>query len=39
MLPAGYIPLGMKEHSGIIYVVSKNPSSGKCQIGSFPSPG
>lgn len=37
-LPAGYVPLGIKEHGGIIYVASKNPITGKCQIGSFPSP-
>ncbi len=37
-LPDGYIPLGMKEYGGIVYVVSKNPFTNKCQIGSFPSP-
>lgn len=37
-LPAGYVPVGMKEHGGIIYVASHNPITGKSQIGSFPSP-
>jgi hypothetical protein len=29
-LPAGYIPLGMKEYGGIVYVVSKNVEDGTC---------
>lgn len=37
-LPAGYVPVGMKEHGGIIYVAAHNPITGKSQIGSFPSP-
>lgn len=37
-LPNGYIPVGMKEHGGIIYVASHNPITKKSQIGSFPSP-
>lgn len=37
-LPAGYVPVGMAEHGGIIYVASKNPTNGQCQLGSFPSP-
>lgn len=37
-LPKGYIPIGMKEHGGIIYVASYNPISKKSQLGSFPSP-
>lgn len=37
-LPVGYIPVGMKEHGGIIYVASHNPQTKKSQIGSFPSP-
>ena len=37
-LPAGYIPLGVKEYGGIIYVVSYNPFTKKGQVGSFPSP-
>lgn len=37
-LPNGYIPLGTKEYGGIIYIVSKNPITQNCQIGSFPSP-
>lgn len=37
-LPEGYIPLGTTSLGGIIYVVSYNPQTDKCQIGSFPSP-
>ena len=37
-LPNGYVPVGMKEHGGIIYVASHNPITKKSQIGSFPSP-
>ena len=37
-LPSGYVPVGIKEHGGIIYVASYNPLTNKGQIGSFPSP-
>lgn len=37
-LPVGYVPVGMKEHGGVIYVASYNPQSNMSQIGSFPSP-
>lgn len=37
-LDKGYVPVGMKEHGGIIYVAAHNPIIGKSQIGSFPSP-
>lgn len=37
-LPNGYVPLGIKEHGGIIYVVSYNPFTKHGQVGSFPSP-
>lgn len=37
-LPEGYIPLGTTQLGGIIYLVIYNPSNGKTQIGSFPSP-
>lgn len=37
-LPKGYVPVGMKEHGGVVYVASMNPETGKGQIGSFPSP-
>lgn len=37
-LPVGYVPVGMKEHGGIIYVAAHNPVTKKSQIGSFPSP-
>lgn len=38
LLKAGYIPVGMKEHGGIVYVAAYNPKTGKGQVGSFPSP-
>ena len=37
-LPADYVPVGMKEYGGIIYIACYNPITGKGQIGSFPSP-
>lgn len=37
-LPEGYVPVGMKEHGGIVYVASYNPLKGESQIGCFPSP-
>jgi hypothetical protein len=37
-LPKGYVPVGMKEYGGIIYVASYNPETGKGQLGCFPSP-
>ena len=37
-LPPGYVPVGIKEYGGIIYVASYNPVTNKSQIGSFPSP-
>ena len=37
-LPSDYIPVGVKEHGGIIYIVSYNPIDKLCQIGSYPSP-
>jgi len=37
-LKRGYVPIGLKEYNGIIYVVSFNPLSNRMEIGSFPSP-
>lgn len=37
-LKKDFIPLGMKEYGGVIYIVSQNPFTGECEIGSFPSP-
>ena len=37
-LPEGYIPLGSASLDGIIYIVSYNPLTKECQIGSYPSP-
>lgn len=37
-LPTGYVPIGAKEHGGIIYVASYNPLTDESQIGCFPSP-
>ena len=38
LLKGGYVPVGMKEHGGIVYVAAYNPKTGKGQVGSFPSP-
>lgn len=38
LLKAGYVPVGMKEHGGIVYVAAYNPKTKKGQVGSFPSP-
>ncbi len=37
-LPEGYVPVGMQEYGGIVYVASYNPKDDKSQIGCFPSP-
>ena len=37
-LPKGYMPVGMKEYGGVIYVAAYNPITDRGQIGSFPSP-
>ena len=37
-LPSGYVPIGMKEHGGIVYIAAYNPITKKGQVGSFPSP-
>ena len=37
ILPKNYIPVGIKEYKGILYIVSYNPDDLKLEIGSFPS--
>lgn len=37
-LSPGFIPLGMKEYGGIVYVAAYNPETGEDEIGSFPAP-
>lgn len=37
-LPEGFIPVGVAELGGIMYIASYNPQTNKGQIGSFPSP-
>lgn len=37
-LSKGFIPVGMKEHNGILYIVSHNPQTKQSEIGTFPSP-
>lgn len=37
-LTSGFIPVAMKEHGGIIYIVSYNPQTKENEIGTFPSP-
>lgn len=37
-LPTGYVPIGIKEYGGIIYIACYNPTTNKGQVGCFPSP-
>lgn len=37
-LPAGYVPVGIVEFGGVIYVASYSPFLNRGQMGSFPSP-
>lgn len=37
-LSPGFLPMGMKEYGGIIYIASYNPDTQECELGSFPSP-
>ena len=36
-LKQGFVPIGIKEYSNILYIVSYNPISDEVEIGSFPS--
>ncbi|MBQ0113247.1 MAG: hypothetical protein KBT03_08980 [Bacteroidales bacterium] len=38
ILSPNYIPIGVKEYGGIIYIVSYNPIDKMTEIGSYPSP-
>jgi hypothetical protein len=38
VLTPNYIPIGIKEYAGIIYIVSYNPIDKLTEIGSYPSP-
>lgn len=33
----GFVPVGLKEHGGFLYIVSYNPIDNKVEIGTFPS--
>lgn len=37
-LKEGFIPMGMKEHGGVLYIASYNPSTKTSELGSIPSP-
>ena len=37
-LKPNYIPVGLKEHGDILYIVSYNPLNDHVEIGSYPSP-
>lgn len=37
-LPVNYVPIGLKEYGGILYIVAYNPTNKHVQIGSYPSP-
>lgn len=36
-LSNGFVPVGMKEHQGVLYIISYNPIDNRVEIGSFPS--
>lgn len=36
-LSNGFVPVGMKEHQGILYIISYNPIQNEVEVGSFPS--
>ena len=37
-LSKGFIPLGMKEHGGVLYIASYNPETNEGELGTIPSP-
>lgn len=37
-LSEGFIPVGMREHGGVLYIASFNPSTKQSELGSIPSP-
>jgi hypothetical protein len=37
-LSSNYIPIGLKEYAGILYIVSYNPLDDSVEIGTYPSP-
>lgn len=36
-LKEGFVPVGIKEHANVLYIISYNPISNEVEIGSFPS--
>lgn len=36
-LGKGFVPVGMKEYGGVLYIISYNPTENQVEIGSFPS--
>lgn len=37
-LSDGFVPVGMKEYGGVLYIASMNPSTGEGELGTIPSP-
>ena len=37
-LNKGFVPIGLKEFGGILYIFSVNPNTNYCEIGTYPSP-
>ena len=37
-LPTNYVPIGMKEYAGVLYIVAYNPVKKRVQLCSYPSP-
>lgn len=36
-LSPGFVPVGVKEHANILYIISYNPVTDEVEVGSFPS--
>lgn len=37
-LSPGYIPVGLKEYNGVLYIISYNPLTKRTEVGSYPAP-
>ena len=37
-LSEGFVPVGMKEYGGVLYIASYNPDTKEGEIGTIPSP-
>lgn len=37
-LKAGFVPVGMESYGDVLYILSHNPETKVCEIGTYPSP-